>query len=140
MRHPIFLAVVCFVLASSLPVDRAACQSPRTSQSAQNPWGSFQPRPVPLAHLYWHFLMYQAYLDEKAAEREKQGQDGEWLRNSLQKQLAFTDAEFAPIRASAIRLSTEIRALDAQARSIEAADRKARTEGHVPPGTPPPGL
>jgi hypothetical protein len=76
---------------------------------------------VPLAHLYWHFLVHQNQLDKKAAELEAQGKDGKWLRNHLQQNLGFSDAEFAQIRTSSVRLTAEVKNFDGQAAAIRAA-------------------
>jgi hypothetical protein len=74
-----------------------------------------------LPHLYWHFLVYQNHLDSKAAAITVEGQDGNGMRNLLQKKLGFSDADFAPIRTSSARLTAEVQALDAQAVAIRAA-------------------
>ena len=78
-------------------------------------------QPLSLPHLYWHFLVYQNHLDSKAAAITVEGQDGNGMRNLLQKKLGFSDADFAPIRTSSARLTAEVQALDAQAVAIRAA-------------------
>ena len=83
--------------------------------------GLSQPKPVPLPHLYWHFLVYQNVLDTTAANREAHGKGGSWLRNDLQTKMGFSDAEYAQIRASSQRLSAELKVLDAQAATIRAS-------------------
>jgi hypothetical protein len=97
-------------------------------------------KPVPLPHLYWHFLIYQQHLEDTANAREKQGLESEWLRNYVQAKLGFTDAEYAPIRASASRLNTEVLAMNGQAKTIIAADRAARRKGLIPADEAPPGI
>jgi hypothetical protein len=97
-------------------------------------------KPVSLPHLYWHFLIYQQHLEDAATAREKQGQNAEWLRNYVQKKLAFTDDEYAPIRASASRLSAEILAMNGQAKTIISADRSAKRQGLIAADAAPPGL
>ena len=82
---------------------------------------------------------YQQHLDSVAAEREKQGRDGSWLRNYLQKKLGFTDFEFAPVRESAQRLEKTIAEIDASAKSIAQADRALYGNGLLPSGVQPPG-
>ena len=94
---------------------------------------------VSTPHLYWHLLIYQQHLDSVAAEREKQGRDGSWLRNYLQKKLGFTDFEFAPVRESAQRLEKTIAEIDASAKSIAQADRALYGNGLLPSGVQPPG-
>jgi hypothetical protein len=112
-------ALLCaMLLALALPypaVGQPTPQPPHTST------GFSQPTPLPLAHLYWHFLVYQNAIDTNAAALEAQGQDGSSLRNHLQARMGFSDADFAPIRASSLRLSSELKALDGQASAIRAS-------------------
>ena len=124
------------LLLCALP-QQAATQSSQIQQLASQ--GYAQPRPVSLPHLYWHFVVYQHHLEEVAAEHEKQGKEGQWLRNYLQTKLGFTDTDFAPIRVSAERLSAEIKDLDSKAMTIAAADREARRKGLVALDATPPG-
>jgi hypothetical protein len=102
--------------------------------SAQQPPAEPQPGlpgPVPLPHLYWHFLIYQSQFDAQAAAVEAQGGDGTWMRNHLQIRMGFSDADFAPIRDSAQRLSSELAALDAQAATIVAAGDPSTTAAQL---------
>jgi hypothetical protein len=131
-------AASCLLLLCVLS-HQAASQSQQNEPQLLASRGYAQPHPVSLAHLYWHFLVYQHHLDQAAAERQKQGQDGTWLRDYLQKKLGFTDAEFAPIRTSADKLSAEIQDLNSKALTIAAADREARRKGLVAPDAAPPG-
>lgn len=78
--------------------------------------------PVPLSHLYGQFLIYQNLLDTKATELEAKGQDGSWFRNHLQVMMGFSDVDYASIRASSMRLSSELTALAAQAAVIRNSD------------------
>ena len=78
-------------------------------------------KPVPLAHLYWHFLIYQNMLDTKADALDVQGKDGSRLRAHMQNRLNFSDAEFASIRTSAKHLTAQLASLDAQAKAIHDA-------------------
>src|SRR6266568_3014588 len=68
------------------------------AEQAQSSLKPGNPEPVSIPHLYWHLLMYQNHLDTAAAEREKQSENGEWLRNNIQQKLEFTDADFIPVR------------------------------------------
>jgi len=97
------------------------------------------PTRASLPHLYWHLLMYQNHLDKTAADREKQGKEAAWLRNHLQEWLGFTDAEFAPIRESAVRLEKTIAGIDAKAQAIIKAGRAQYGKGLLPAGAQPPG-
>jgi len=91
------------------------------AQPQQPSRGPSQFKPVSLEHLYWHFLVLQNYLDTKSVELESNGKDGRGLRNNLQKQLGWSDADYALIRTSSVRLTAELKDLDAQAASIRAA-------------------
>ncbi|MGA3325505.1 MAG: hypothetical protein ABSF45_13620 [Terriglobia bacterium] len=83
------------------------------------------PRPVPPSHLYFLFLMSVNRSDRLADRRDKQGRSGDWIRNSSQNGLGFSDEEFAPIRATAQRLEAELKELDAQAKAVIDADHAA---------------
>ena len=91
-----------------------------------------QPKPVSLAHLYWHLLIYQHQLDQLASQHEAQGKDGRWLGSYLQTRLSMTDQEFAPIRESADRLDAAIAALNAQAKAVVSTVNASRTKESVP--------
>lgn len=84
-------------------------------------------QPLSLPHLYWHFLIYVNVLDRKAAEMTTQGKNGNWLRNDLQTKLQFSDTDFAPIRISSGRLSSELASLNQQAKAILASGPSAST-------------
>jgi len=84
--------------------------------------------------------MWQDHLDKAAIEREKSGKDGSWLRGHLQKQLSFTDAEFAPVRESSQRLATTLSALETQAKSLVKEDLALYASGKLRSSDPPPNL
>jgi hypothetical protein len=90
-----------------------------------------QPRPVSLAHLYWHFLQYQDHLDTRAAAMVAQGHDAGNMRGYLQQRLNLTDSDYVAIRASKKRLVSEIQALDAQARQIVAGGPTPTTRSQL---------
>ena len=92
-----------------------------TAPAQQSSNGPSQIKPVSLEHLYWHFLVLQNFLDTKAATQESNGKDGSGLRNRLQRELKWSDADYAPIHTSSARLTAEVQDLDAQARAITAA-------------------
>jgi hypothetical protein len=73
-----------------------------------------------------HFLLYQNHLDKVAKEHEAQGKDASRLRDHLRKELGFTPAQFAVVRASARQLELDLRATRAQAIPLIEADRAAR--------------
>ncbi len=82
---------------------------------------SSQVRPLSLPHLYWHFLVYVNHLDTKSLEVDAKGKNGSLMRNYLQGKLGFSDADFAAIRASSIRLTAEVKDLDAKALAVQKA-------------------
>jgi primosomal protein N'' len=98
-RMPQLLAAMLLALAATAPTHSVAQDQP-----APKPQIAKAYKPVSLEHQYWHLLRWQNHLDKAAAEHEKQGKDGSWLRDHIQKELGFTDAEFAPVRDSAQRL------------------------------------
>jgi hypothetical protein len=87
-------------------------------QTQSQPNASSQLRPVSLPHLYWHFLVHQSELDAFAAKLDAQGQ-AEGLRNDLQTQLGFSDADYAPIRTSSQRLAAELQPVEAQLTALQ---------------------
>jgi hypothetical protein len=119
--------VFAAMFASQLPNP-----SPQTAQQKL--------RPASLPHLYWHFLMWQDHLDRAAAERVKNGKDGKWLSNYAQKQLGFSDTDFAHVRESAQHLATVVAGFDAQAKSLVQADLALYANGKLAPNDPPPDL
>lgn len=69
MRHPIKAILAAFLLLSFTAASAAAQQS------------------ISIEHRYLHLLRWQNHLDKVAAEDEKQGKDGAWLRAALQREL-----------------------------------------------------
>ena len=112
--------LLSIVLLNSALMHSAIGQSQQTQQSSS---GSSQP--VPLAHLYWHFLSYQNHLDTVAAAQAAQGKDGTVLRGLMQARLGFPDADFAFVHTSSVRLTGEVQALNAQVAVIEATGTSA---------------
>lgn len=78
-----------------------------------------QARAISLPHLYWHFLVWQNVLDNRAAELSAQGKSGDMLRNDLQRRLGFSDADYAPVRTSSQRLASEMSAIDEQLKTFD---------------------
>lgn len=109
------------LLAGILP----RCALGQLVQTLQNSSVLSQPQPVSLGHLYWHFLIHLNELDAQAASMEAQGGDGSWLRNHHQVALGFSDADFAVIRASSVRLSSELANLSVQAGAVRSAGLSA---------------
>jgi hypothetical protein len=86
-----------------------------SGQAAQNqPPAASQLQPLPLPHLYWHFLIHQSELDALAAKLTAQGKDGQAVGNDLQTRLGFSDADYAPVRTSSQRLAAELQPIQAQ--------------------------
>ena len=109
------------LLAMCGSLSRAIGQSAPTQQQQKLSGKVAQFKPVSLEHLYWHFLALQNFLDTKAAAQEAQGKDGSKLRNVLQAKLGWSDTDYAPVRTSSVRLTGEMKDLDAQATTIRQA-------------------
>jgi hypothetical protein len=90
-----------------------------------------QVSPVSLAHLYWHFLTLQNVIDTKATSLASQNKDGSQLRNALQRELGWSDADYAPVRTSSGRLTGEVKGLDAQAIAIRTAGASSSNQGQL---------
>jgi hypothetical protein len=90
---------------------------------------------VSLPHLYWHLLMWQNHLDQAAADHEKAGKNGTWLRTHLETELGFNDVEFASVRRSAQYLQGKLAAIDAQAHAIMRQRQSLlfKSESDLPP-------
>jgi hypothetical protein len=98
----------------------AACAIPLCAQQMQSqPKQPAQAKPIPIAHLYWHFLIWQNVLDNDAATRAAEGKNGDGLRDDLQHKLGFSDADYAPIRTSSQRLASELKPLNGQIKALE---------------------
>lgn len=97
---------------------------PATGQSQQTQQPS-------LAHLYWYFLSYQNHLDRVAAAQEAQGKDGTLLSGIMQVRLGFSDADFAYIRTSSVRLTAEVQALNVQAAAIQAGGATSTSQAQL---------
>ncbi|MGA2898207.1 MAG: hypothetical protein ABSE27_11525 [Acidobacteriaceae bacterium] len=117
-----FMLMMCGLLHPAVGQAAPAQGQVAPAQPQQPSKGSSQFKPVSLEHLYWHFLVLQNYLDTKSVELESNGKDGRGLRNNLQKQLGWSDADYALIRTSSVRLTAELKDLDAQAAAIRTAD------------------
>lgn len=104
------------------------------AQTQQTPTSST--KPVPTARMYWQFFSYQHYLDILALKYEAAGKDAAGLRNSLQKQLSFSDAEYKPIQDSCDRLASEVQELSSEVKAnhsqisnlLDVRDQEVQTE------------
>jgi hypothetical protein len=95
-------------------------------QISQDTWsapGAARTMQVPLPHLYWHFLILQNHLDREAAAKEHGGQDGSALHAYYQKRIGFSDSQFAQIREAGLRLEPQLKAIDAEVRTVIENDR-----------------
>lgn len=99
-----------------------------------------QHTPIPLDHLYRHFLDYQTYLDKRAIELDQQGQrrSAAYHRQHLQTSLHFTNAQMAAIREAVGRMQADTANMWTKARPIIDQDHEwlklnGRNAGH-PPG------
>jgi len=118
-------------LLSVVPLLSASPAQSQGISAAQPSVAAVPSQAASLAHLYWHFLMYQDHLDTKASERDSQGKEGKLMRKHLQGKLGFSDAEFAPIRTSSARLASKVKSLDAQAVQIRSGGPSSTSHGQL---------
>ena len=110
------LTLVTAVLLTIALQDRGVAQTTAQQQLQLHP----QVKPLSLAHLYWHFLVFQNHLDTKASDLDAHGKDGSKMRGYLQHRLGLSDAQIVAVRVSSGRLTARVKALDAQAATIRA--------------------
>jgi hypothetical protein len=117
----ISISMLLVLMLAACMLSHSAMGQTTSAQQVPRPKVVLQRRPISLAHLYWHFLVYQNYLDTKAAELGAQGKDTSLMHNHLQKQLGFSDADYVPLRTASVRLAAKVKALDAQTAAVRAA-------------------
>ncbi|MGA1982949.1 MAG: hypothetical protein ABSG84_10760 [Acidobacteriaceae bacterium] len=122
------LALYGSALLCSFLVFPAVGQVAPVQQSAQIGQAQRQP---PIEHYYWHFLLHQNELDNWAAAQAAKGYDSSAVRNHFQVSLGFSDADYSLIRASSVRLATEVKALSAQAAAIKAAGQGSTSNAQL---------
>jgi hypothetical protein len=131
-KSPYFsVMLVCVMLLTGTFLHQAIGQSISTQPTSN---AVSQPKPVSVPHLYWHFLEYQRHLDEVADARQKQGKDGQPVRDCLQNELGFSSVEYAQIHASAQRLTEEIKDINARGKAIGNSGRSAQSAGFLSAG------
>jgi hypothetical protein len=86
-----------------------------------------------MSHLYWHFLMYQNHLDQRAAEMEKEGKSGTSVKSFLQGKLNMPDNRFELIHQAARRLSASMSDLNARAEKLRAKLIETHPSKSIPP-------
>ena len=116
-----FVLTMCALLHPAMGQAAPAQGQSTPTQQQQSSSKPSQIRPVSLAHLYWHFLVFQNHLDTKAADLGAHGKNGRLMHNHLQKKLGFSDADYAAIRTSSVRLTAKVKVLDAKATAIQKA-------------------
>ena len=117
-----FMLMMCGLLHPAMGQATPSQGRVAPAQPQQPSNATSQIRPISLEHLYWHFLTLQNYLDTKSVELESNGKDGRGLRNNLQKQLGWSNEDYAFIRTSSVRLTAKLKDLDAKAAAIKSAD------------------
>jgi hypothetical protein len=133
LRFAPLTLLLCVVTSSA-----ALAQAPEASAASHS--AAAAPQRAPLHHLYWHLLLYQNYLDRRAALREQQGRskDAEILRTHFQKALHFTDSQFAIVREAGLQLEKDLNAVQAKVLPIVYEDRQwIKLHGRL--AGPPPG-
>ena len=107
-------SVICLVSLLNIASFHSYGQTPiEPARIASNTSSS-----VPLSHLYWHFLMYQNHLDQKAAEMEKDGKSGTAVRSLIQTKLSMSDTKFEPFHRASERLSASLANLNSRAQHL----------------------
>jgi len=119
-RKSIYNSIGCTFLSLGLLLMVPNSAVSQANSTPPAPKFSVTVKPLSLAHLYWHFLVYQNQLDTKAGQLDSQGLDGRAMRRHLQDRLGLSDADFSAIRKSSARLAPEVKALNAQAAAIRA--------------------
>lgn len=125
MRPYSKIVLILTVSAIAWAAPRRGASQATATQQQPTPSPQVQLQPLPLPHLYWHFLVHVNVLDKKASELSAQGGDGSWLRNDLQTRLQFSDTDFAPIRASSQRLTSELAQINQQIISLQSSKPSA---------------
>jgi hypothetical protein len=125
----LFLVLVLSTVCSPIAVGQG---------SGSHASAEFTPKRASESHLYWHFLLYQNYLDRQADLQQQRGKDGQALRNHFQERLHFTNAQFGIVRQEGLRLEGILDSADAKAKPIIAQDRQW-IKLHGRSSGPPPG-
>jgi len=84
------------------------------------------PSPVPEAHLYWHFLVYQKHLDDVSESRNKQGKDGRNMHSYLSRKIGISQYNYEPVHSSAIRLTQRLKDLNDSSNAVIIRVRTAK--------------
>lgn len=129
----LLVAIVVLTLSGAVAVGTSAQSIPVPLDARQLPprIAQVQGKPLPLAHLYYYFLLHQNALDSKAASEDAKGRDGSWLRNHHQVNLGFSDSDYAVIRTSSRRLAAEIKELDAQVAAMRSSGPSAANSAQL---------
>jgi hypothetical protein len=77
-------------------------------------------------------------LDRTAANLDQHGGNGDELRNRFQRKLGFSSSQFTVVRQSALKLETDLKQKDAQAKTIIDAFHAKYPPGKVQTLPPPP--
>lgn len=129
--------ILLFAISAKLCFGQAALSSsaPQYGNTNIQTPHSLNPKPDTTENRFWHLLSWQNHLDRAAAEHEKQGKDGRWLRDYIQNRLGIETDQFAPVHESAQRLTEELQATDKQVRTILDQKRLAGLQSHTSPPT-----
>jgi|GEM_PF-4243345 hypothetical protein len=96
-------------------------------------------RAIPAHHRYMYFLRYQIFLDKKADLLDQQGQNEKAtaMRNHLQNDLKFTDAQIGVLRQAGRQMQSDLAAIRTQAMPVVQEDRKWLKANGRKAGPPP---
>jgi hypothetical protein len=109
------------------------------NQSQSHPVSADTGWDIPISSAYDQFFTEVLAADEAAEEVEKRGRDGFALRNSVKKNLGYTELEMTDLREAAMRNRRETKALDKQWNVVTAPyDLQLRAYRAQPPENRPP--
>lgn len=129
--------VLLFATSAKLCFGQAALSSsaPQNGNTSIRTPHSLNPKPDAVENRFWHLLSWQNHLDQAAAEHEKHGKDGRWLRDYVQNRLGVETDQFAPVHVSAQRLTEALQEIDKHVRTILYEERTAGVQLYISTST-----
>ena len=122
------IAIVNAILLSSwfTKVSAQALIAPATNAV----YPSTAKKVIPEDVLYWHFLLYDQRLQQRAEER---GQNGKWLASYIEEKVGLDKSQMQIIHQAAADLTTQVAPLKQEALTITQDARTARLAGEATP-------
>lgn len=130
----VVLSLACLVPAAGVAADDASAATREAPPPAERAAAT-----LPDHVVYWHLFHHVAALDRRAAELEKQGQDGSRLRSFYRDRARLSAAQAGTLSAVASDCDGEVAAQDRRAGEVIRAARARLAGGRLAKGeTPPP--